>query len=103
MSKQIKIGKETYDSRSVILSPERLKLPNHPRVSATAIPAPGKSSVTILMNIPFSVGYTKTITLTSDSPKRIDAIRKVEMQLKQLPMYHRVVDNTKVICTKKEK
>jgi len=38
MSKKIKVAGKEYDSRSVVMQPEKLNLPNHPRVSAVATP-----------------------------------------------------------------
>ena len=93
MSKQIVVAGKKYDSRTVVSATEKLKLPNHPKVSAIAMPKTGEEGkLVLIVKIPFDrLGLnTKEIHLEIPSPRRIDAINKVVEALKLSPMYRRI-------------
>jgi len=100
MSKKVEVAGQVYDSRTIVEGVERLKLPNHPKVNAIAIPVfknEGMDEVhagvlRIVVKIPFGriEGNAKEINLTISSPRRIDAINKVVEAVKACPMYRRV-------------
>ena len=80
-----------YDSRTVITSPEKLKLPSHPNVSALAIPRLNSGTMIVTLKIPFGLldANMKEVRLEIPSPRRIDAINKVVEKLKLIPTYRR--------------
>lgn len=96
MSKKVEVAGQLYDSRSVVESPERLHVPNHPRVYAFAIPVRmGKElsgKMKVIVKIPFGKMElnTKEVVIEVHSPRRIDAINKVVEVVKQIPTYRRV-------------
>lgn len=96
MSKKIQVAGSEYDSRSVVEAPEKLHLPNHPKVYAFAIPVRmGKElsgKMKVIVKIPFGKLElnTKEIVIDVHSPRRIDAINKVIEVVKTIPTYRRV-------------
>lgn len=97
MSKKVEVAGQLYDSRSVVESPERLHVPNHPKVYAFAIPVRmGKElsgKMKVIVKIPFGKMElnTKEVVIEVHSPRRIDAINKVVEVVKQIPTYRRVI------------
>lgn len=89
MSKQIQVKGKTYDSRTIVTEPELLKLVNHPRVSAMAIPNEREANILIIVKIPFGMTVMKEVRLISNSPRRIDAINKVVNELHNTIAYRR--------------
>ena len=95
MSKKIIVAGQQYDSRTIVEQTEKLKLPNHPKVNALAIPVKNGNELTgqmtVVVKIPF--GFlelnTKEIRLTIPSPRRIDAINRVTEEVKKILMYRR--------------
>ena len=92
MSKKIQVAGETYDSRSVILKSEKLKIPNHPKVNALAIPKGMSGVTTVLIKVAFGILdiNQKEMKIEVGSPKRIDVINKVVEMVKSQPTYKRV-------------
>ena len=91
MSKKIEVAGNSYDSRSVILQTEKLKIPNHPKINALAIPK-GMSGVTmVLIKLAFGILdiNQKEIRIEVASPKRIDVINEVVSKVKSHPTYRR--------------
>jgi hypothetical protein len=65
MSKKVEVAGQVYDSRTIVEGVERLKLPNHPKVNAIAIPVFKNEGVDevhagvlrIVVKIPFLVTH----------------------------------------------
>ncbi len=91
MSKKIKVAGKEYDSRTIVEKPEALKLPNHPKVKAIAVPDLIHGTIKVMVKIVFGKFETavKELTLQVDSPRRIDAINRVVEVVKSQPMYRR--------------
>lgn len=91
MSKKIEVAGKTYDSRSVILQSEKLKIPNHPKVNALAIPKGMTGTTTVLIKMAYGILdiNQKEIRLEVSSPKRIDVINEVVSKVKSQPTYRR--------------
>lgn len=91
MSKKIEIAGKSYDSRSVILQSEKLKIPNHPKVNALAIPKGMSGVTTVLIKMAFGILdiNQKEIKVEVASPKRIDIINRVIELVKSQPTYRR--------------
>lgn len=91
MSKKVTVAGKDYDSRTIVTIPEKLKLPNHPRVNALAIPRLSDGKLIVTVKIPFGnlEQNTKELRLVIQSPRRIDAINKVMEAIKLIPMYRR--------------
>lgn len=91
MSKKIEVAGKSYDSRSVILQSEKLKIPNHPKVNALAIPKGMSGITTVIIKIAFGMHDINAKEMKVDiiSPKRIDIINKVIEMVKSQPTYRR--------------
>lgn len=91
MSKKIEVAGKSYDSRSVIIESEKLKIPNHPKINALAIPKGMSGITTVLIKLAFGTLdiNQKEIRLEVASPKRIDVINEVVAKVKAQPTYRR--------------
>lgn len=91
MSKKIEVAGKSYDSRSVILESEKLKIPNHPKINALAIPKGMSGITTVIIKLAFGILdiNQKEFRVEVASPKRIDVINEVVAKVKSQPTYRR--------------
>lgn len=95
MSKRVIVAGQSYDSRTVVTKVEKLKLPNHPKVNALAVPIKEgenlSGKMTLVVKVPFGRldANVKELHITLPSPRRIDAINRVVEEVKKLVMYRR--------------
>lgn len=89
--KKVTIDNVNYDPRTLVnVDGEILNLQGYENVSAFARPSVDKKSVNVLIKVPFGkFTEPKEIRLVSDSPRRIDAIKKAMVTLDNTPMYRK--------------